>query len=359
MAPFPVQSDAVPTPPSWDEVAAFLAGELARDRAQAVSTWLSEHGQDAALVAALGASVERYGAERAREVESDVEVEVALARVRSSMLRPAPRVGRGATPGKTQEARPRPTWRLSSPWLRAAAAVAVAVGAIWWSWAHNAPPGTMEAREIAAGVGEVRRVTLPDSSEVLLAPGTRLIVDAGFGGRARGVTIPAEGEARFVVRHDAGRPFVVRAGQAIVRDLGTVFVVRRGPDGSARVVVSEGSVRLARVGADTGAVVLAAGDAGELTGAGISHRADGVADADTAWAAGRLVFADAPMTEVTRAIERWYGVTVLLADNAATRRFSGVLSTESRQRAIELLALTLGARASWQGDTVTLRDSVR
>ncbi len=92
-----------------------------------------------------------------------------------------------------------------------------------------------------------------------------------------------QGQAYFVVTHDAAHPFVVRTDRLIVRDLGTRFVVRAYPGDSAQnVVVAEGLVSLGGSPASSGgharrdSLVLEAGDVGRLTAAGDLARIRGV-----------------------------------------------------------------------------------
>jgi transmembrane sensor len=68
------------------------------------------------------------------------------------------------------------------------------------------------------------------------------------------------GRGRFEVVHDPTRLFRVRAGDVTVEDLGTVFVIERGPSGS-RVVVESGRVRVQWQG---GEATLGAGESGDF-----------------------------------------------------------------------------------------------
>src|SRR5439155_11312342 len=107
-------------------------------------------------------------------------------------------------------------------------------------------------------------VRLSDGTRVSLAPESRLTVAADYDRVAR--TVALEGEAYFIVVHNAARPFVVGAGAAIVRDPGTRFVVRAfGNEPSVRVLVTQGEVRLGldAIPSDSGPR-LSAGDAGRL-----------------------------------------------------------------------------------------------
>ena len=73
--------------------------------------------------------------------------------------------------------------------------------------------------------------TLPDGSTVELNSSAEIVLD--FTPTMRGVRL-VRGEALFMVRKDAGRPFVVTANGVTVRAVGTAFAVRHG---DARIAV--------------------------------------------------------------------------------------------------------------------------
>lgn len=108
--------------------------------------------------------------------------------------------------------------------------------------------------DYVTGVGEIRRVPLPDGSLAAINTASRLKVDAGPALRR---VVLKQGEAWFQVAKDAGRPFVVEAGNVLVRATGTAFSVRRR-DGGADVYVTEGTVEVTTRGS-TAAQPLAAG----------------------------------------------------------------------------------------------------
>jgi transmembrane sensor len=228
---------------------------------------------------------------------------------------------------------------------------------------------------------------------VVLGPSSTLAAVGAYGRDTRTLTL--QGEAFFEVTHDERCPFIVRAGPAVVRDLGTAFVVRAGEaTGRTLVAVTQGSVALTAAdpaqppvtrpggrpprppAADTaGAVLLRAGDRGLVdrpVGAPASSalRARRLAPAaadpaappaartadDLAWTTGRLVFRDAPLAEVADGLRRWYGLTLRVADPAlAGRTLTASFQNESADEVLRAVTLALGARAERRGDTVVVR----
>jgi ferric-dicitrate binding protein FerR (iron transport regulator) len=164
------------------------------------------------------------------------------------------------------------------------------------------------------------------------------------------------GDAYFDVRHDATKPFRVRAGSAVIEDIGTTFAIESDAAVMTTVSVVSGSVRLTRADSSTVPVVLDAGDRGSLAAAGEAQVArDAVRPEDTAWVSGRLAFRDAPLSRVTAGMERWYGVKIHVADAALLdRRITTSFEGESIDRALQILELTLGANITRDGDSVVV-----
>lgn len=104
-------------------------------------------------------------------------------------------------------------------WAAVAAVAAVAVLAIGIGARHFVAAPAPVVYQTA--MGEQRNVVLSDGSHVALDSGTRLIVRFG---QHRDVDL-AYGQARFMVAHDPDHPFIVQAGQRMVRAIGTDYVV--------------------------------------------------------------------------------------------------------------------------------------
>jgi transmembrane sensor len=93
----------------------------------------------------------------------------------------------------------------------------------------------------ASGADETVAVTRL-SSDTVLAP----LPDRD----GRGFALRAGG-ARFSVRHDPDRAFVVRAGDVTIEDLGTMFTVRYLSADRLKIAVEDGHVRVRARGTDT------------------------------------------------------------------------------------------------------------
>ncbi|HEY7642158.1 MAG TPA: FecR domain-containing protein [Steroidobacteraceae bacterium] len=100
----------------------------------------------------------------------------------------------------------------------------------------------LSSNTIETRAGEWRTVQLADGSTVSTGPNTLMQVDYSEG--ARRINLE-RGEAMFKVTKDASRPFIVNAGGAIARAVGTRFGVERRAD-RIRVTVAEGKVAVVR-----------------------------------------------------------------------------------------------------------------
>src|SRR5262249_19827673 len=80
------------------------------------------------------------------------------------------------------------------------------------------------SREFSTQRGQRAEIRLNDGTRVILAAESRIVVPPDFDSTARLVTLT--GQASFDVVHNAARPFIVRAGAALIRDIGTRFDVR-------------------------------------------------------------------------------------------------------------------------------------
>ena len=250
----------------------------------------------------------------------------AVAQVEAEVGQILPRLPRARAAAPAAEAVPvsvvEPPRRRVSGWASLAAGfvalVGIGVGAYFW-------PATAEDRIVTTRAGERRLIRLADGTRVALNGASRLAI-AGDGSRR--VRLEA-GEAAFEVVHDAGQPFEVVAGTAVLRDVGTFFDVTHRGDG-IEIAVGEGSVAY---DPDTSNVVLGAGQVARLSGKpAVLQIAEVDRAAVGAWRSGQLVYRDVPLARVATDLGRSVGWPVTLDDDLAARRFSGTILVD-RDRA--------------------------
>ena len=148
-----------------------------------------------------------------------------------------------------------------------------------------------------------------------------------------------EGQALFRVAKDKHRPFVVRAGDAQVRAVGTEFDVYRKQTATV-VTVVEGRVETYDASGSTGAapIVLSAGE--QLTV--LPHTLTKPTRTDTlvatAWLQKRLMFEETPLSEVAEEFNR-YNRRPLTIDDGELRnvKISGIYSSTDPASLINFL----------------------
>ncbi|AHL35117.1 peptide ABC transporter substrate-binding protein [Pseudomonas brassicacearum] len=194
----------------------------------------------------------------------------------------------------------RPKRRPLLRYAVAAGLFAVAVGLGLFSGLSSS---TDYSGEFATAFGERRHLALPDGSMIDLNSRSRIRVQ--FAHHQRRVEL-LEGEALFSVEHDAGRPFTVEAGNGQVTVTGTRFDVRRDAD-TTRVAVEQGSVKVLGRDAPRAQVVsVTAGLGTQIDAQGKVAAPYAInADALTAWRSGKLVFNNAPLSEVAEEVSRY------------------------------------------------------
>jgi transmembrane sensor len=336
----------------WEAVARSLAGEASPDEEAALRRELDGHPERAALVAALDGALRPLRAHAAPEVD----VEAALASVMARRNRPALTVERGGAADLPAPRRPtvvpaRQPWRWRTPALLAAAAAVVLVigGALVWRTLH--PRGAGWQARYATAVGGMQRLLLPDGSRVVLGPASRLIVATGYGRGERRLRL--RGEAYFEVRHDAAHPFHVSTPAALVSDVGTTFTVATDEGEGTRVAVTSGAVKVTPTG--RAATLLRAGDRAAVAGGRVDVQRGAAGADDVAWTQGRLVFRDAPLSEVATELRRWYGVVLRIDDPAlAAKHLTADFQGQTADGAMRIVAASLGGELRRSGDTAVI-----
>jgi transmembrane sensor len=193
----------------------------------------------------------------------------------------------------------------------AASFIALAVLVAWVLIGKSAPSSQMTAFE--TGAAEHQDARLPDGSQLSLGAKSLLVIH--FVAQERSVALE-RGEAFFEVARDKERPFVVRAGGAMITAIGTAFNVRK-TGGRVLVAVSEGIVMVEdsqthlerRVGSGQQVVM-------ERSEAAPKVRAMNP-DAAMGWRAGRLQYLGEPLKYVLADVSRYSKEEITLADPQA------------------------------------------
>ncbi len=225
-------------------------------------------------------------------------------------------------------------WRIAAGVAACALAtlLAVAIQADWFS------------RYIETQASEWRHLQLTDGSMVRVGPHTKLRIRFEESGRF--IDLP-RGEAVFQVAKDPARPFIVNAGLAVVRAVGTEFgVTRLGEE--VVVTVAEGEVAVAR-GARNDSLECAEDEAPSVPVLADQQvhvsRSKPVAvqqvsaTRELAWARGRLIFETETVAEAIDEFNRRNSLQIAVNDSAiASRRVCCVFDAADPESFAEAVA---------------------
>ena len=217
---------------------------------------------------------------------------------------------------------------------RRAGLAAICLGFVLAAWQL---PWTYWAADHRTAVGEVRAFTLPDGSLATLDSNSA--IDVHFDGAKRRIELVQGAVLVQVPRSDLEAVFIVTAGDVGAEALGTLYAVRTTSD-LTRVSVYESDVRVRVAG--NASVDLRPGQAIDIAAAtpGAPYA---IATEGPDWASRRLVFNDAPLSQVVDSLARYRPGLLRLSDATAgaDRRFTGVLPTDDSEAALALLVRSL------------------
>jgi len=240
----------------------------------------------------------------------------------------------------------RPTFSVSMRYLtRIAAMLAVplALGMLWITLEHKAVPPLMQTDNqqisIYAPLCTRAEMVLPDGSKVWLNSGSKLSYPRLFEGTARNVIL--EGEAYFDVVKNEHYPFIVKTPHKIdVKVKGTRFnLCAYGDDDRAELTLVSGAVDF--INENSGKKI----SLKPLQSVSYTRNDDEVAVKSnvntafyTSWKEGVLIFDNVPLFDLSKRLERWYGVTINFEDNDILNyTYTGRFKEEAIWQVLELI----------------------
>jgi transmembrane sensor len=134
-----------------------------------------------------------------------------------------------------------------------AAAVLIGIGIVFYSI------NLASVKTIKTQIAQTRELVLPDGSKVTLNAGSKLTYKKDFGKNSRIISL--KGEGFFEVAKNKEKPFVINAGDAEIKVLGTSFNVKAYSDmEKIEITVKEGTVSVSNKKALTRKIIVSAGD---------------------------------------------------------------------------------------------------
>ena len=229
-------------------------------------------------------------------------------------------------------------WMRSASVWTVAASIALLVSLIgFYQWQQKQPDWVT----FTAEAQQVKRLTLPDQTEISLAGGSRLTYDARHYGQEMRL-VRLEGKAFFEVWHDEARPFRVETAESRVTVLGTRFQVVAGKEQTTVDVVS-GKVGFA-LREKTDSVALTAGlQAYHTSGDPRIKVTEQPNPNELAWLTHRLRFEETPLPQVVADLEQSYQ-TMLSYSGDADKRLTATLEELTLEEALQVVNETLDVR---------------
>ena len=204
--------------------------------------------------------------------------------------------------------------------MRYAAAILLLIGISYATYHYVIHGVAVPVMVVVAGANEEpKQVMLHDSSRVWLSAGSRIEYPERFGKRDR--TVAVEGKVYFEVARDTLRPFYVNTDVYTVKVLGTSFEVNAPKyNPSSDVTLVEGKVEIL----DTKSLSLCTLHPGQQfeidkrNNRFMLNRVD--AEMYASWHGGQLDFDGLTFAEIAKALERHYGVRIILDEGVAQKQ---------------------------------------
>lgn len=251
-----------------------------------------------------------------------------------------------------QEKKGKPLRRKWLGWLAAACLLTGLFLAIGLSKREQAKDIVSKQQAVVTYRGVRSTVFLPDGSKVWLNADSKIYYDSLFTGPKREVTLV--GEAFFDIVRDNGRPFVVNAGNYVVKVLGTAFNVKAYPtDTTMETTLIRGKVEVLTKDAAVAAVLTPHQKLVLPAGPGTTERGEKINTSDkiitikptidtelveTAWVQNRLVFEETSFRELAVKLERWFDVKITFeSETVGHYRLNGAFENESINEVLSAL----------------------
>lgn len=234
--------------------------------------------------------------------------------------------------------------RQTVVWLSGiAASILLLVSIFWYSGNMNQP----ELLSIETAAGEIRKIMLPDSSQVTLNGKTKLSFAENWEqGEIR--TIHLEGEAYFDVSHkiSSQTKFQVITPELKVEVLGTHFNVK-SRKAETSVFLDEGKVKVNLYQKENEEILMKPGEllTYSTSNANVPSTRSVASELHTSWKTGVMVFKDAPLQEILDVLVTVYDLELVIQDTSlALREFTFGLPTEELQISLTVLERMIGEK---------------
>ena len=211
------------------------------------------------------------------------------------------------------------------------------------------------SRKIAIASGNDEKnieVALPDGSRIFLNRNSEFSYRSNFGNRSRNVTLT--GEAFFEIAPDASKPFVIDAGNARVRVVGTSFnVITRNSEAAVEVFVKTGAVLLSN-NSGSKSLALEPGYVGTIN-SGITGKRLNENPNYLSWKTGLLVYNGQKLDIVFSDLKRVYNMDIEVTDSTILEnRWTSPIDNQPQETIIRLICASFNLSYTKDGNVYHL-----
>jgi ferric-dicitrate binding protein FerR (iron transport regulator) len=319
------------TDKEWEELASILSGEKVDD-SNMVRTFSEDDFQK---------TIDKWKEIKDMSSDKNIDVEKAWQNV-SSKIR---QYEKGS-----EEARII-TFRHTLLRIAAVALVLVSVG----TGAFYLVNRSAFSKQVAFATGNDQKnllIELSDGSKIYLNRNSELSYRKDFGKNSRNVTL--SGEAFFDIAADASKPFIIDAGGAMVRVIGTSFnVITSNAESAVEVFVKTGKVVVTGSG-NTRSIELDPGYVGKID----EEKADIALNDDPnylSWNTGLLVYNGQTLDVVFKDLKRVYNMDIVTEDKSILEnRWTSPIDNQTQETIIRLICVSFNLGYTQDGNLYRL-----
>ena len=320
-------------------MARYFSGNISAVEKEQLLDWVDSHEDNRSYFDEM---LELWGAAEDYEVTFEPHIAAAWEKVETRIeTKPSLTVEHKKVPEKKGTSGRRVLLRI------AAAVLFLIITTYWWTTSND----QMVTFQTAL---QSNQFELPDGSQVWLNQNSKISYSKAFKTR----DIALEGEAFFDVVRDESRPFTISSGATETRVLGTSFNVRAYPEDEEVVVtVTSGSVELAAKDIPDQRVILTVNEAGIFQKTEKQVAKTKVEnDNSISWKTQQLSFNNTSMKAVFEAMERHFGVTFEVTNEAIWNcEFFGTYDNPDLNNLLEAMTFAMGLEFEKDGNHYTVK----
>src|SRR5664280_142142 len=317
----------------WEEIASALSGEK-EGSLELMNRFIAEDNNEVE---------KKWKGLRTMNEDKDINVDDAWNKVSSRI----------DTAGATEGSEPARFLFMRSAFIRVAAVALILLGISAAALYFVSSDSLSRKIVVVTGDSQVNyRVSLPDGSSIFLNRNSKLTYHSNFGRHGRNVALA--GEAFFDIAHNPSKPFIIDAGKASVKVVGTSFnVITNNPDSSVEVFVRTGKVMLSNNTGDK-SLLLEPGYVGTMDSK-ISEKKLNSNQNYMSWQTKKLDYNGQTLAIVFKDLKRVYNMDVIAEDPAILNKTWFItIDNKSQETIIRLICGSFILGYSKNGDVYHL-----